>query len=128
MSTQLSEPKVAYAHPATKDDIPWSQESLEAYKQERAKGRRTLVIGDCHGHLDRLEALLLQEGIIRECADSGPVRYNREVEVVQLGDLGHYGDTQARDRSIWAHAPSWLDVILWGNHDRSEEHTSELQS
>lgn len=82
--------------------------------------KRTLCIGDCHGRLDRLEALLLQEGIIRECADSGLVRANKDVEVVQLGDLGHYGaDTQARDRSIWAAAPAWLDVILWGNHDRA---------
>ena len=39
---------------------------------------------------------------------------------MQLGDLAHYGiDTQARDRAIWASAPSWLDVILWGNHDRA---------
>jgi len=80
----------------------------------------TLCIGDTHGHLDRLEALLLQEGIIRDCVDSGPVRVNKDVEVVQLGDLGHYGsDTKARDRSIWAQAPAWLDVILWGNHDRA---------
>lgn len=80
--------------------------------------KRTLVIGDCHGHLDRLEALLVQEGIIRECADSGYVRDNRDVRVVQLGDLGHYGlDTQARDRSIWGAAPHYLDTILWGNHD-----------
>jgi hypothetical protein len=48
------------------------------------------------------------------------VRVNKDVEVVQLGDLGHYGkDTKAKDRSIWASAPAWLDVILWGNHDRA---------
>ena len=82
--------------------------------------RPTLCIGDCHGHLDRLIALLLQEGIVEDCADSGIVRTNHDVEVVQLGDLGHYGsDTGATDRSIWAHAPGWLDVILWGNHDRA---------
>jgi hypothetical protein len=81
--------------------------------------KRTLVIGDTHGHLDRLEALLKQESIVRDCPDSGVIRDNYDVEIVQLGDLGHYGaDTQARDRAIWAHAPAWLDVILWGNHDR----------
>lgn len=113
----MSETKTAYAHPATPEDTPWSEESLAAYKRVR-DGKRTLCIGDCHGHLDRLQALLLQEDIIRECADSGPIRHNRDVEVVQLGDLGHYGaDTGARDRSIWTAAPHWLDVILWGNHD-----------
>lgn len=81
--------------------------------------KRTLVIGDCHGHLDRLEALLKQEGIVDDCPDSGVVRRNHDAEVVQLGDLGHYADTQPRDRSIWMAATPWLDVILWGNHDRA---------
>jgi hypothetical protein len=84
-----------------------------------SKQRRCLVVGDCHGHLDRLEALLKQEGLLEDCPDSGVIRTNSDVEIVQLGDLGHYGaDTQARDRAIWAHAPAWLDQILWGNHDR----------
>lgn len=78
-----------------------------------------LVIGDCHGHLDRLEVLLLQEGILRLCPDSGIIRDNHDVEVIQLGDLGHFGDTQAKDRAIWEQAIKWLDVILWGNHDRA---------
>lgn len=82
--------------------------------------KRTLVIGDCHGHLDRLEALLKQEGILDDCPDSGVVRRNHDVEVVQLGDLGHYGiDGRDKDRSVWMAAPHWLDVILWGNHDRA---------
>lgn len=82
--------------------------------------KRTLCIGDCHGHLDRLEALLLQEGIIRECADSGLTRCDNDVRVIQLGDLGHLGgDTGARDRAIWSAAPHYLDTILWGNHDRA---------
>lgn len=117
----MSQPKIAYAHPATPEDTPWSEESLEAYKQERAKNeKRTLCIGDCHGHLDRLEALLLQEGVIRECADSGLVRANSDVRVIQLGDLGHLGgDTGARDRAIWTAAPHYVDTILWGNHDRA---------
>jgi hypothetical protein len=103
----------------------------------------TLVIGDVHGHLDRLEALLKQEGVIGEClscAGSGDAidpegkvvdacakchgvgidRINHDVEVVQLGDLGHYGiDTMSADRLTWEYAPRWLDVILWGNHDRA---------
>lgn len=77
--------------------------------------KRTLVIGDCHGHTDRLEALLQQEGIL----DDSAIRQNHDVEVVQLGDLGHFGDTQGKDRTIWTIAPHWLDVILWGNHDRA---------
>lgn len=85
-----------------------------------ASEKRTLVIGDCHGHIDRLEALLKQEGIIEDCPDSGVVRRNFDVEVVQLGDLGHFGtDTQANDRRIWQEGTQWLDVILWGNHDRA---------
>lgn len=82
--------------------------------------KRTLVIGDCHGHRDRLEALLKQEGILSECPDSGMVRRNYDdVEVVQLGDLGHFGKSQAQDRSIWESGLKWIDVILWGNHDRA---------
>ncbi len=82
---------------------------------------RSFVIGDVHGHLDRLEALLRQEGLLDEPSKDGrPERVQKDVEVIQLGDLGHYsGDTQARDRSTWASAPSFLDVILWGNHDRA---------
>jgi hypothetical protein len=65
--------------------------------------------------------LLKQEDLLDECPDSGAIRINRfDNEVVQLGDLGHYGaDTQARDRAIWTHAPEWLDQIIWGNHDRA---------
>lgn len=80
--------------------------------------RRSLIIGDTHGHLDRLEALLKQGGLIDEHGLPTDERYG--VETIQLGDLGHYGaDTQARDRDIWERAPAWLDVILWGNHDRA---------
>lgn len=78
---------------------------------------RSLIIGDTHGHLARLEALLKQEGLIDEHGLPTDERYG--VETIQLGDLGHYGATQARDRDIWERAPAWLDVILWGNHDRA---------
>src|SRR5271165_5087096 len=78
--------------------------------------KKTLAIGDVHGHLDRLETLLLQEGII----DVDGTRINDDVEVVQLGDLGHFGSqTKGEDKLTWETAPSWLDVILWGNHDRA---------
>jgi Calcineurin-like phosphoesterase len=115
--------KTAFAGNAIEDeygnDIGFTAEGVEAQRQRRSK-KRTLVIGDCHGHLDRLEALLKQEGILDDCPDSGVIRRSRDVEVVQLGDLGHYGaDTQARDRAILTHAPDWLDVLLWGNHDRA---------
>jgi len=82
--------------------------------------KHTLVVADSHGHVDRLEALLKQEGILEDCPDGGVVRRNRDVEVVSLGDVGHYGDdTQARDRVIWEYAAKWFDIILWGNHDRA---------
>jgi hypothetical protein len=82
--------------------------------------RRVLAVGDTHGHLDRLEALLKQEGILEDCPDSGVIRTNFDVEIIHLGDVGHYGsDTQAYDRVIWEYAAKWIDVILWGNHDRA---------
>lgn len=82
--------------------------------------KRTLVVGDTHGHTDRLEALLKQEGLLDDCPDSGVIRTNSDVVIVQLGDLAHYGlDTQARDRTIWEYASPWIDIILWGNHDRA---------
>lgn len=76
--------------------------------------RPTLVIGDVHGHADRLQELLEQEGIVE-----GRERTDRDCEVVQLGDLGHFGvDTQARDYEAYVQAQQWIDVVLWGNHDR----------
>lgn len=114
--------------------------------------RPTLVVGDVHGHFDRLEALLLQEGILGRCPDcdglgefegvqtrndqggldvevhechachgDGQRRINHDVEVVQLGDLGHFGRgaSPTGDTMCWAYADRWLDVVLWGNHDRA---------
>lgn len=69
------------------------------------------VIGDVHGHVDRLEALLLKAG----CKD-------KECKVVQLGDLGHFGDSGSPtgDAMCWQHAKDgWIDYVLWGNHDRA---------
>jgi hypothetical protein len=101
----------------------------------------TLVIGDVHGHFDRLEALLLQEGILGECPDcggggdhawdgdmmcppcggDGSRRINFDVEVVQIGDLGHFGQdaSPTGDMMCWKYAADWFDAVLWGNHDRA---------
>jgi hypothetical protein len=112
--------------------------------------RPTLVVGDVHGHFDRLEALLLQEGILGECPDctgfgdlptgevnpgdygyvkceacdgNGQRRINFDVEVVQIGDLGHFGQdaSPTGDMMCYAYAVNhnWFDVVLWGNHDRA---------
>jgi hypothetical protein len=86
----------------------------------------TLAIGDCHGHYDRLEALLLQESIINENDE----RINKDVEVVHLGDLGHFGSEMQNGKRVpgsstadllcWqAVAKHWIDIVLWGNHDRA---------
>lgn len=120
------------------------------------------AIGDCHGHLDRLEALLKQEGIIGvcpacegsgdetpevfiaggkeavlactpgfcpECQGIGTKRLRDDCVVVQLGDLGHFGSSwenghtvpgsQMGDLMIYEHGSKWLDLVLWGNHDRA---------
>lgn len=82
---------------------------------------RSLVIGDVHGHLDRLAALLEQEGIIREIGDGEFERIDFDTEVVQLGDLGHFGfdGSPTGDLLSWQYANEWIDVLLWGNHDRA---------
>lgn len=79
--------------------------------------KRTLCIGDVHGHHDRLHALLEQEGVV-----DGAERVATDVEVIQLGDLGHfgYGQTRAKDHAAWCSLErGWLDLVLWGNHDRA---------
>lgn len=116
-----------------------------------ALDKPVLAIGDCHGHLDRLEALLLQEGIIGPCSlcegsgdlgvnssmsfcpacdGNGTARLNHDVVVVQLGDLGHFGVTGSPtgDDMIYQYADKWIDVFLWGNHDRAVLHSSHAFS
>jgi hypothetical protein len=47
------------------------------------------------------------------------VRVNHDVEVVQLGDLGDFRiPSQTNDSICWSIADRWLDVVLWGNHER----------
>lgn len=83
--------------------------------------KSTLVIGDVHGHLDRLAALLEQENIIRDEGNGEWQRINHDVEVVQLGDLGHFGKggSPTGDLLSYEYASEWLDIVLWGNHDRA---------
>jgi hypothetical protein len=101
---------------------------------------RTFVIGDSHGHLDRLEALLLQENILVDCGvcdatgdnenldpcefcdGVGVVRnYEDGVRVVHIGDLMHGGyDTSYGDQECYRYAYKfhWIDDLVWGNHER----------
>lgn len=83
--------------------------------------RPALVIGDLHGHLDRFEALLKQEGLLDvcdwcdgsgerdaeqiklmgeagarqpwcpKCQGDGWARTSKPAEVILLGDVGHFG-------------------------------------
>lgn len=105
---------------------------------------RTLVIGDLHGHYDRLEALLTQEGIVGTCPDcegmgdiliaqpdntqfcdrcqgDGIARIDFDTKVILVGDVGHFGvgGSATGDLITWKAALAWTDVILWGNHDRA---------
>lgn len=108
---------------------------------------KVFVIGDVHGHLDRLEALLKQEGLLvwcewcngggthmkgsamsiesvecSHCHGDGWRRARKDVVVVQLGDLGHFGKfgSPTGDMLCYYYAwKGWVDVVLWGNHDRA---------
>lgn len=107
------------------------------------------VIGDVHGNLDRLEALLKQEGLLVWCEDCegggdklnymglplidsedcpvckgiGWARAKTDVTIVQLGDLGHFGSggSPTGDMLCYKYVTEnrWADVVLWGNHDRA---------
>lgn len=101
-----------------------------------------LAIGDVQGRLDRLEGLLIQEGVLGPCgmcggsgdvseAEEGPVefcpqckgsgsaRVNNDVTVVQLGDLiDARPHTQTQDSLCCHFGEQWVDYFLWGNHDR----------
>lgn len=72
-------------------------------------------MGDVHGHLDRLKALLEAAGVEGHT-------------VIQLGDLGHYGITQSQraDADTWAYAHKHIHHVLWGNHDYAVHHSQHI--
>lgn len=116
----------------------------------------TFVIGDVHGHLDRLEALLKQEGLLGRCEvcqgggevvdnifgrdydyedcincnGMGQLRLRKDVTVVQLGDLGHFGrdGSPTADTLCYKYVADnrWADIVLWGNHDRALVDSSHI--
>ena len=78
------------------------------------------MIGDVHGHYDRLLALLVKAGIVdAETEERIPCDDGDCVEVVQLGDLGDFRYNPTGDVLCYEKARDWFDVLLWGNHDRA---------
>lgn len=76
------------------------------------------IIGDVHGHLDRLEALLIKAELIGE--EMIPANKGADCVIVQVGDLGHYGgDSRTRDMLVHQFAEDFIDIQIWGNHDRA---------
>lgn len=72
------------------------------------------VVADVHGNLDALAGLLHQEGIL----DDGWERINRDVTVVQVGDLCNcVASSVTDDNRCLDHVQQWLDVYLIGNHE-----------
>lgn len=55
------------------------------------------------------------------CEGDGWRRTDKDVEVVLVGDIGHFGESGSPtgDLLTWIAAVRWADVILWGNHDRA---------
>jgi hypothetical protein len=81
------------------------------------EGKPTLLIGDVHGHYDRLSFLLAEQKIIDPQTEE---RTNFDVEVIQLGDLGHFGGAAGSptgDKLCYEKASNWFNKIVWGNHD-----------
>jgi hypothetical protein len=97
-----------------------------------------LVIGDLHGHLDRFEALLKQEGLLDRCErcdgggelpslvsakrnqmvdcpncnGDGWARTKEPAEVILVGDIGHFGMTKLPDgRKVPGSAMA--DLLTW---------------
>ena len=99
--------------------------------------KETFIIGDVHGHLDRLEALLAKAGLLDDCPrcweegmqsdcplcdGDGLIRDRHpDAEVVMVGDIGHWGrgGSPTGDLMTLKAAIKWADVLLWGNHDRA---------
>jgi hypothetical protein len=80
--------------------------------------RNMFVFGDVHDHYDRMFDLLVEQGLV------DPVTHQRlrpDVEVVQLGDLGHFGEAGSAGARMCYQAvrDGWVDIVLLGNHDRA---------
>lgn len=63
------------------------------------------------------------------CHGSGLYRINREVEVIQLGDLVDMTPArtaQSADQITMRFGMEWIDVFLWGNHERPLADRSEV--
>lgn len=67
----------------------------------------TFVIGDTHGHIDRLEALFHKANL------------SKDVRVIHVGDVGHYGirDYPKGDLDCWEFVHKNNIEVIWGNHD-----------
>jgi len=75
---------------------------------------RAFVIGDVHGHIKRLTALAEKAGVVKNGVKDS------DVLLIQLGDLGHFGaDRRAEDLACYSFADKFMDIVLWGNHDRA---------
>jgi hypothetical protein len=69
---------------------------------------RTFIVGDIHGHADRLAELLDRSGVLSEGG-----------EIILLGDVGHYDSTtHQQDLLTWQLVERLPNcTALWGNHD-----------
>ena len=77
---------------------------------------RTFIIGDVHGHHDRLTSLLKKAGLISLVGH----KRTDDTRIIQVGDLGNFSiDSRKNDERCYALA-QWYDIeVLWGNHDRA---------
>ena len=75
-------------------------------------GRRVYAIGDVHGRLDLLDALICR------IADDNAGRGSADVEVVMLGDLIDRGPDSAGVVARLMAPPEWARfIVLQGNHE-----------
>lgn len=86
--------------------------------------RPVFVIGDVHGHYDRLVALLHKAGFLAfdfgDGAEEVPTirPTGLRADIVQVGDLGHFGwETRVNDLLCYELARQLGITVLWGNHD-----------
>jgi hypothetical protein len=87
--------------------------------------KRTFVVGDVHGSIERLIELLLKAGCMRETYPNSDMqidwdgyKMNPGIEVVQVGDLGDFGQQDpTRDWMCYTFARALGITVLMGNHD-----------